>query len=158
MAKDKPTIPANKVPSKKWLHLQENDVTTEKLKDVFDHLSCKTFIEDDELYLDIDEINTPILVSINYGDKYISFSCVFDVSKTVPFLTKTLIINEVNNSIPFIKFTVPAEDAFNDCIYSVSDLGFIGGVSVIELERAANSFIAALKISLTDSELHKLNG
>ncbi len=158
MVKDKLRVPPNKAITKKWVSLQESDVTTENLKTVFDHFLGGASIEDDDLYLEIDKIDAPILVSINYDAKYISFSCIFDVSKTMPFQTKVSIINEVNNSIPFIKFIVPAEDETNDCIYAVCDFSFIGGVAAVELERAVGSFIAALMVALTDSELYKLNG
>ncbi len=138
--------------------VKESDVTTESLKMFFDSFPCKAYIDDDELFIEVDEVDAPIFVSINDVAKYISFSCIFDVSETMPFQTKLLIINEVNNSIPFIKFILPPEDESNDCVYTVSDLGVIGGMTFDELDRAVSSFIAALRLALKDSELYKLNG
>ena len=140
------------------VRFQESDVTTESLKMFFDSFPCKAYIDDDGLFIEVDEIDAPILVSINHSAKYISFSCICDVSKTMPFHAKLLIINEVNNSIPFIKFILPPEDESNDCVYTVSDLGFINGVTLDELDRAISSFIAALRLALKDSELYNLNG
>lgn len=158
MAKDKLKVLPHKAPAKKLVNLKESEVTIENLKTVFDDFLGKAYIEDDDLYLDVDNIDAPLLVSINPVAKYISFSCIFDVSKVMSFQAKALIINEVNNSIPFVKFIVPAENESNDCIYAVCDFSFINGVAVIELERAVGSFISALMVALTDSELYKLNG
>ena len=149
MAKDKIDLRRN---------VKECDVTTQSLKMFFDSFPCKAYIDDDGLFIEVDEIDAPILVSINHDAKYISFSCIFDVSKTTPYQAKLLIVNEVNNSIPFIKFILPPEGESNDCVYTVSDLGFIGGMTFDELDRAIGSFIAALRLALKDSELYKLNG
>ncbi len=158
MAKDKLKVLTNKAPTKQLVNLQESDVTIENLQKVFDHFLGGANIEDDNLYLEVSNVDAPILVSINPVSKYISFSCIFDASKTIPFQTKVSIINEVNNSIPFIKFVIPAEDQVNDCVYAACDLSFINGLTVVELERVVSSFIAGLTVALTDSELYKLNG
>jgi hypothetical protein len=140
--------------------LRPEDVTLENLEQIFEPFSFEyVYIDDDDdtLNIEVEELEDAIQITINQNEKLITFSCVLDASEKLPFKTKLMIVNELNLSIPFVKFCVPTEKDREDCIYAVGELAFFTAISVLELANFLSSFISALVLTSEDSDFLRLN-